>query len=87
MTSARQLVPTGAYVIFTGWYKMQCCSVLPAMTIADLEDRIALVDLRLNAADALELTPAQRQALWRERVNLMQSLLQVEYAQLQSPGY
>lgn len=58
-----------------------------AMTIADLEDRIALVDLRLNAADALDLTPAQRQALWRERVNLMQSLLQVEYAQLQSPGY
>ena len=55
--------------------------------IADLENRIALVDLRLNAADALALTPAQRQALWRERVNLMQSLLQVEYAQLQSPGY
>jgi hypothetical protein len=58
-----------------------------AMTIADLEDRIALVDLRLNAADALDLTTEQRQALWRERVNLMQSLLQVEYAQLQSPGY
>lgn len=58
-----------------------------AMTIADLEDRVALVDMRLNAADALQLTPAQRQALWRERVNLMQSLLQVEYAQLQSPGY
>lgn len=58
-----------------------------AMTIADLEDRIALVDMRLNAADALQLTPAQRQALWRERVNLMQSLLQVEYAQLQNPGY
>jgi hypothetical protein len=58
-----------------------------AMTIADLEDRIALVDLRLNAADALQLTPAQRQALWRERVNLMQSLLQVEYSQLQNRGY
>ena len=58
-----------------------------AMTSADLEDRVALVDMRLNAADALQLTPAQRQALWRERVNLMQSLLQVEYAQLQNRGY
>ncbi len=58
-----------------------------AMTIADLEDRIALVDLRLHAADALGLTEAQRHALWKERVNLMQSLVQVEYARLQGPGY
>lgn len=58
-----------------------------AMTIAELEDRIALVDLRLHAADALGLTPAQRHALWKERVNLMQSLVQVEYARLQGPGH
>jgi len=58
-----------------------------AMTIADLEDRIALVDLRLHAADALGLTEAQRHALWKERVNLMQSLVQVEDARLQGPGY
>lgn len=58
-----------------------------AMTIADLEDRIALVDLRLNAADTIGLSQAQRQALWKERVNLMQSLVQVEYARLQRPGY
>jgi len=58
-----------------------------AMTIADLEDRIALVDLRLHAADTLGLTEAQRHALWKERVNLMQSLVQVEYARLQGPGY
>lgn len=58
-----------------------------AGTIADLEDRIAWVDLRLNAARDLGLSPAQREALWRERVNLMQSLVQVEYAQVQRPRY
>lgn len=58
-----------------------------AMTIAELEDRIALVDLRLRAADALGLTEAQKHALWKERVNLMQSLVQVEYARLQRPRY
>ena len=57
-----------------------------AMTIAELEDRIALVDLKLNNADALGLTIAQERILWRERVNLMQSLVQVEYALLQNPG-
>lgn len=58
-----------------------------AMTIAELEDRIALVDVRLRAADALGLTEAQKHALWKERVNLMQSLVQVEYARLQRPRY
>ena len=58
-----------------------------ARTIADLQDQIAFVDLRLNAAGELELTPAQREALWRERVYLMQSLIQLEYARLQSPRY
>ena len=58
-----------------------------AMTIAELEDRIALVDVRLGAAGALGLTEAQKHALWKERVNLMQSLVQVEYARLQRPRY
>jgi hypothetical protein len=57
-----------------------------AMTIVELEDRIALVDLKLNNADALGLTIAQERILWKERVNLMQSLIQVEYALLQNPG-
>jgi hypothetical protein len=57
-----------------------------AMTIAELEDRIALVDLKLNNADTLGLTIAQERILWKERVNLMQSLIQVEYARLQNPG-
>lgn len=58
-----------------------------ARTIVDLQDRVALVDMRLNAAMDLGLGPAQQQALWRERVNLMQSLLQLEYAQIQSTRY
>jgi anti-sigma factor RsiW len=58
-----------------------------ARTIVDLQDRVALVDMRLNAAMDLGLTPTQQQALWRERVNLMQSLLQLEYAQIQSTRY
>ncbi len=58
-----------------------------AGTIADLQDQIALVDLRLNAAEELALTPTQREALWRERVNLMQSLVRLEYARLQTPRY
>ena len=58
-----------------------------AGTIAALQDQIAFVDMRLNAADELELTTRQREALWRERVNLMQSLVQLEYARLQSPRY
>lgn len=58
-----------------------------ARTIADLQDRVALVDMRLNAAAELGLDPAQRQALWQQRVILMQSLLRLEYAQIQSPRY
>ena len=37
VTSAKQLAPTNSYVIFTGWYKMQCVIVKPEMTIADLK--------------------------------------------------
>lgn len=58
-----------------------------ARTIADLQDRVALVDMRLNAAAELGLNPAQQQALWQERVILMQSLLRLEYAQIQSSRY
>lgn len=58
-----------------------------ARTIADLQDQVALVDMRLNAAAELGLTPGQQQALWQERVILMRSLLQLEYAQIQSTRY
>ncbi|MGI9263623.1 MAG: hypothetical protein ACR2QU_01765 [Gammaproteobacteria bacterium] len=56
-------------------------------TIVDLEDRIALVDMRLNASARLGLTPQQEKALWRERVNLMNTLVRLEYSQISSPRY
>ena len=56
-------------------------------TIVDLEDRIALVDMRLTAATELGLTPQQEKALWRERVNLMNTLVRLEYTQISSPRY
>ena len=37
VTTSRQLAPTNSYVIFVGWYKMQCVIVKPDMTIADLK--------------------------------------------------
>jgi len=37
VTSAKQLSPTNCFVVFTGWYKMQCVMVQPHFTIADLK--------------------------------------------------
>lgn len=37
VTTTKQLAPTNSYVIFTGWYKMQCVIVKPEMTVADLK--------------------------------------------------
>ena len=56
-------------------------------TIVDLEDRIALVDYRLSAAERLGLSPQQEKALWQERVYLMNTLVRLEYAQINSPRY
>jgi hypothetical protein len=52
-----------------------------AGTIAGLEDRIALVDEQLTFAAGRNVDPRQRAALWRERVDVMNALLQVRYAQ------
>jgi hypothetical protein len=62
-----------------------------AGTIAELQDRIALVDYRLNAGfdegpgDELETERARR--LWQERVELMNTLLAVRYAQAQQVSF
>ena len=37
VTTTRQLSASSSYVVFTGWYKMQCVIVTPHMTIADLK--------------------------------------------------
>jgi hypothetical protein len=55
-----------------------------AATVAALEDRIALVDYEINHA-ALDPDAQQRLTqLWQQRVNLLQSLAAVRYAQVAS---
>lgn len=55
-------------------------------TILELEDRIAAIDVVLNDP-ANRLTPEQGQAYWRERVRLMNSLVQLRYAQAQRASF
>lgn len=50
------------------------------LTAALLEDRIALVDEHLSAHGAADGAPDQRDALLRERVLLLDSLVRVRYA-------
>ncbi len=52
-----------------------------ADTIAQLEDRIALLDYGLSVSGGVQLTPADANALWRQRIDLMNSLVQVRVAQ------
>ncbi len=56
-----------------------------AATILELEDRIAAIDYQLSDPDA-GLTPAETEIFWRERVRLMESLVQLRYAQAQRTG-
>ncbi len=56
-----------------------------AATIIELEDRIAAIDYQLSDPDA-GLTPAETEIFWRERVRLMESLVQLRYAQAQRTG-
>ncbi len=54
-----------------------------AGTVVGLEDRIALVDAQLSYAAARDLAPPYREALWGERVELMNALVYVRLAQAQ----
>lgn len=54
-----------------------------AATIAGLENRLAYVDERLELARPLGLTTEEIQALYRQRVDLLQALVQVRYAAVQ----
>jgi hypothetical protein len=57
-----------------------------ASTIAELEDRIALVDYQLGTLGT-RLTGRERTALWQQRVDLMNSLVMVRYAQAQGDRF
>lgn len=58
-----------------------------ASTIAGLEDRITLIDAQLMVGSARGLPSAEKQALWRERVDLMNALVHVRYAQAENGGF
>ncbi len=51
-----------------------------AFTIAELEDRLALLDDRLSRVALEPNAPERSERLWRERVDLMHTLVQVRYA-------
>jgi hypothetical protein len=54
-----------------------------AGTIANLEDRIAQIDQELTLATAAGVDSKQRAALWQDRVEVMNALVQVRYANSQ----
>lgn len=53
-----------------------------AATISDLQDQIAAIDYLLNRPE-FQLSPEQEEIYWRERVRLMNLLLQLRTAQAQ----
>jgi hypothetical protein len=55
--------------------------VSTAATLDTIEERIQWLDFQLSYAAAGELDETQAQRLWRERVELMDSLVKVRYAQ------
>lgn len=57
-----------------------------AATIDDLQRRIAVIDYQLNDPE-LRMTREQQEAFWRERVRLMDSLLQLRFAQSQRVSF
>ncbi len=56
-----------------------------ALTLADLQDRIRWVDYHLAFGEEAGLQPQQTEQLWRERVDLLNSLVAVRYAQTRAP--
>jgi len=68
-------------------YQPRLVNAGTAITINGLEDRIATIDERLMYASAYGLQPRQAEALWRERVDLLNALAKVRYAQAQRFGF
>ncbi len=58
-----------------------------ASAVVLLEDRIGYVDAQLTYAAAHRLDSQQTETLWRERVDLMNTLVNVRYAQVQQAGF
>lgn len=66
-------------------YQPRLINAGTAATIASLEDEIELIDAQLMYARALE--PRQTEALWENRVDLMNALLKVRYAHARRSGF
>ncbi len=64
-------------------YRPRVVRASTVATIDGLEDRIALIDEQLMFARALGLSTADRQVLYRQRVELMNALVQIRYAEAQ----
>jgi hypothetical protein len=58
-----------------------------AMTIAGLEDRIGMIDAQLTYSTARGVAQPEREALWGERVELMNALVHVRFAQAEPTGF
>jgi hypothetical protein len=58
-----------------------------ALTVADLEDRIQWVDYRLNIASEAGVAGEPAERLWRERVDLLNSLVAVRYAEARTVAF
>lgn len=68
-------------------YRPRLVNAGTATTITGLQDRIAQVDQVLMYSPVNGLLPEQTEALWQERVDLMNALLQVRYAEAQRFGF
>ncbi len=55
-------------------------------SLSEIEDRIAAIDFQLSDA-GLQMTQEEKELFWRERVRLMQLLVQLRYAQAQRIAY
>ena len=55
-------------------------------TLTEIEERIAAIDYQLNDS-AAEWADGEKEIFWRERVRLMNLLLQLRYAQAQRAAY
>ena len=68
-------------------YQPRVMRVSTASTITALEDRIAVLDDRLMFSSSLDLSPRQKEALWRQRVDTINALVHVRYSWAQRSGY
>jgi hypothetical protein len=55
-------------------------------TMSEIEDRVAAIDYQLNDP-SVQMTEGDREIFWRERVRLIELLLQLRYAQAQRAAF